>query len=270
MPDVEGVHEDFACQFLCAECGYLMPERAPRCPSCKGEGVWDLTHNETAERLRVLEADSRTEIPVEVHAGSWFFSILTGLGVAAGAALMLDPFAALVLLFAVPIGLGVSIPRGAAMLYRNAAVRALPSRWRLPGGPMVGSTPGRVIASGHAGRAEQLVSPITGTSCLAWRVVVDFDTTGDAQLRERVIDECDGGDLVVGSHELAAQTYVLEPTSHRTVGHPEPVRRYLRTRGLFSSDGDFEVYESVLREGEFVEVCGAGPAQVRRPVPVTK
>lgn len=262
------IREDFACEFLCAECGYLMRERQPRCPSCKGDGVWDLTDTETAERLRALEEDSRSEVPVEVRAGSWVFSILTGLGVAAGTALLIDPFAALVLLFAVPLGLGVSIPRGAALLWRRAGVRALPSRWRLPSGPAAPARPGHVVAAGLAGPTERLKSPITQTPCIAWRVVVDFDIPGDARPRERVIDECESGDATAGDHHLPANSYLFEATSTRLGGDRHAIHRYLRTRGLFASDGDFGVYESVLREGEFVEVCGAGPALVRRPVPV--
>ena len=266
----EGIsREEFPCEFLCSECGYLMREVAPHCPSCKSDGVWDLANTELAARLRELEEQSRSDIPIEVKAGSWAFSGIAGIGAAIGAAILLDPLVGLLALIAVPVGLGVSIPRGTALVWKRLRGRVLPSRWRLPGGPDAGSASGPVAASGTVCAAETLVSPISKTPCVAWRVVVDFDAPGDARPQELVVDECEGGALRVDGQTAAADSYVLEATSARIPDDYEPARHYLRTRGLFGNDGHFQIYEAVLREGEFVELCASEPPLIRRPVPTT-
>ena len=259
--------EAFACEYLCSECGYLMREQEPHCPSCKSDGVWDLGNTELAVRLRELEEQSRSNIPIEVRAGSYAFSGVAGVGAAIGAAVLLDPLAGLLALIAVPVGLAVSIPRGTALLWKRLRGRVLPSRWRLPGGPAAGSATGPALATGTVCAAETLVSPISKSPCVAWRVVVNFDAPGDAAPRELVVDECEGGAFSVDGQTVEANSYVLDSSSARILDQYEPARHYLRTRGLFGADGEFHIFESVLREGEFIELCGSEPPLVRRPVP---
>lgn len=258
----EPQREGFACEFLCADCGYLLGESAPRCPSCKSEDILDLGDVEVATRLRELEEARRSSRGPLV---SGLVSGATGLLLAAVAGVIVHPGLGLLLALALPATLIQLLPPPYAGQLQAGLV---PKRWRLPSGLHAGNANGTPVAAGHARGAELLTAPVTATSCIAWRVVVFF--CGPDRQPEEVVDECRGGAVVVDNSLLSEDSYLLDRSGPLTAGDQAAAQRYLRSRGLFGADGEFRIHESILREGEWVELCGGDPPLVRRAVPAVR
>ncbi|MFT6397618.1 MAG: hypothetical protein ACJAYU_002372 [Bradymonadia bacterium] len=251
--------EEFACEFLCADCGYLLGEPAPRCPSCKSEDILDLGDVEVAARFRELEEAGRA---ARVPRGTWVAGGAAAL-VGAAAAALVHPLFGLGLLIGLPAALSQLLPR---LYWSQLKSGLVPSRWRLPAMAQIAdTTPARPTTADHARGAELLVSPVTNTPCIAWRVSV-FVLRRD-RAPELVLDENRAGALNVGGHTLHADSYLVDQTTAAIATDLAPAQPYLRTRGLFTSDEDFSLYEAVLREGEWVELCEGNPSLIRRTMP---
>ncbi len=255
--------EDFPCEFLCADCGCLLGEPTPRCPSCRSESILDLADVEVASRLRELE-----EPDTEAHETALTSWLGAGAGAAAlgtAAALLLHPLAGLASLAAFPLLLTQLLPK---LQTRQLQSGLVPTRWRLPAAPQQGQIVGPQIVVGRARGAERMQAPISGASCIAWRVTV---ADAGAERRQRTfLDECRTGDVGINGHQLAAGSYLLDATANATSQDADGVSHYLRTRGLFAASRQFRVREAVLREGEWVELCGGHAPTVRRPLPVVR
>lgn len=282
--DYEPERTDFPCMELCGTCGYFFDAAEDdtvdtSCPAC-GEQTWvDLGVEPVAERVRDMEAAERNQVPlwikISVSVATFLFlvaaAVVLGLYVhARGAAL-----AAASTLFLVPAAwFGLSRP--AAVLLLQGRER-MPDRWHVPMPlPAEGREPTRVLEAVEAQPVEStLEAPVTGRECVAYQVCVLFDTPGDARPAEWALEEQRaeplrlGEGLEVEPDELYLESPVeqvhatggegpaidLRESSRETDERYDELKRFLRRRGLFITEGEFHFYEAVLEPGDRLHVA---------------
>lgn len=252
---------EFACRFLCLDCGLLddNQERAPdeRCRACESPAIADLQSRAVFDSIKGFDLDRRRQIPKEASVISSSIGGVLG-GLASGGFMYAfgTEVAGLVALWAVPgalagAGLGFGITRVFPDLvadFRPTDLDALPLRWALPlpGELSVESSQGRVDAC-----ADPLMAPFSGTPCAAWRVQVLFDTPGDAVPEQCILDEGRSAAFSVGENRYEADRLIVDDDDGPKVFELEfsQLDRFLRQRGFDAADGDFRVLEWVLLEG---------------------
>ncbi len=275
--DYEPVRVDFSCVYLCGACDYFVHEHqgddgaVVACPAC-GESDWiDLAVEPLANRIRDMEAEERMKVPQHVRrlvlgVSLGFFGVLaTGFAVAYiffgglyGGFSFLTVLAAAIL---VPI-INFWLPRPAAVfLLRNQ--ERVPHRWHVPMPlPDPDEPPSRKYKALQAQPiSETLKAPISGRECMAYQVCVLFDTPGDARPPEWVLQEQEavavrlGEELEVPAKALYLESPVAEVQVIEDAGEKyEAVKRFLRQRGLFITDGEFHYFEARLEPGDEVDV----------------
>ncbi|MDC0719015.1 hypothetical protein [Nannocystis bainbridge] len=256
--------ESFDCMFLCDVCGYLC-DTDPACPSC-GRTAWiDLDYWHVAEALREREEEERRHPPDrlkwQVRLASVAAGAAIGIGCAGGLAL-----AGLVALgWPSLLGLGGGATALAHRLGRRRIGRALmlrgssrPTRWHMPL-PLVAAE--AVVAARAVGqpqpRGPLLAAPFSGRPCLGYELGVLFDAPGDAWPPIWVLREMRSSAFDIdGRHvEADAVTLGLPLTAVTRPAMTESARqRFLRQRGLFLADGQFELFEAIVEPGAAYEV----------------
>lgn len=260
-----GAREEFPCMHLCSACGYLGDNRAP-CPACAATMWIDLGLTAHAHALRDREWAERQLPARDVH---WQIRLASlgiggGLGTAAAAGLA----AAGVLAFwpaLLACGAGASLATfglgqrrlGWSIMARR--VRA-PRRWRLPLPVADGRAPIVRRASGRAEPREALLrAPFSGRPCVAYEIGVLFDTPNDAWPPIWVLSEMRASAFDVAGHTLpadgAALALSLDPVSTMDEA---ALSRFLRERGLFATDGQFDLFEAVVEPGATVDLQWPG------------
>jgi hypothetical protein len=250
--------EKFDCLYLCDECGYLS-DTNPRCPSCGANSWIDLDYWVHAEFLREREHQERRNPSKEVRWQLRLASLAAGSTLGAGCAAVLAA-AGVALGWPLLLGLGAG---GTAMTHGlgrrrlgwSLMARRVrdPTRWRLP---LPRVDPAAQIAERITGHLEPrdalLRAPFTGRACLGYEIAVMFDTPEDAWPPIWVLREMRSCAFDVRGRAVAADHAWLElPTA--AISQPalddEAKAKLLRQRGLFSSDGQFDLFESILEPG---------------------
>lgn len=268
--------ESFDCMFLCDACGYLC-DTDPPCPSC-GRTEWiDLDYWGLAEALRAREEDERRHPPADITWRVRLTSIAAGLlfGVLCSAGLELSGLLA----FDWPALLGLGAG-GAAMTHglgrRQIAWGMLarqvqrPTRWRLPlplPAPDAGA--GERLVGHVEPRGPLLQAPFSGRPCVGYQIAVMFDAPNDAWPPLWVLDEMRSCAFEVQGRAIAAdRVSLVGPIEHiiRPFMTETERQRFLRVRGLFLADGQFDLFESIIEPGQACELlwpnapAGAPPA----------
>ena len=131
-----------------------------------------------------------------------------------------------------------------------------PARWLRPL-PLVDQESD--VVETHRGQiqsaAESLTAPFSGRPCLAYEIGVVFDADGDAyppvwvlrEVHSRAL-EVDGVEVAAGSLELELPMTIVEEPTH------DDLAVFLRQRGLFASDGQFEFFEAIVCADDEVEL----------------
>jgi len=281
----------YPCAELCGSCGYFVdidpdPESdvEPTCPAC-GDQAWvDLEIEPVASAIREMEAEERNEVPTWIKSTvvvATFAAIAAGVGAlyAAGVGAGSTICAACSALLFVPAAyFGLSKPASVLLLQGRAR---FPDRWHVPLPlPEEERAPSQTFDRLEARTDDELVTaPISDRECIACQICVLFDASGDARPAEWALEEqsattlvFDGagpeGELRIGSEELYLETPVefvhatgedILPVDddQMPIGAGvdyDTIKRFLRERGLFITEGDFHFYEAVLQPGDRVDV----------------
>lgn len=263
----------FQCFDLCGECGFIMRDARGACPSC-GQRAWmDLAHEPTADAVRDVEAERRMTSPTWVKA--------TAAAVTAGSftALVAATDAASWALGVAVVGIPVAYLLGLqplSVLLQRLTQRERPHRWRLPMPlPESKASPETTLHGKAELVGDALSAPFSGRRCIAYAVSVLFDTPGDARPAEWVLQEVAATDLQVGEHRFPGNRLLpngpLAPVAAADLADDLDLSHFLRERGLFISDGDFELFEACIEPGDEVEACvfyGATTAVMIHPAAV--
>ena len=275
---------EFACAYLCGTCGYLIEHPAEAseeppasCPACGDEGAVDLAIEPLAERVRQLEADERANAP------TWVKQLVGGGTSGLMVALCATWFATghpsygmatiMAALFVVPLAY-VTLPRAASVWLLSGRTHP-PHRWHEPLGlPEAGAAPNHTLDRLEARAVDDtLEAPISQRECLAYQVCVLFDVSGDARPPEWALQEQRathtklGDALELDPDELYLESPVelvetlgealdsrLDDAEVDSASNYDELKQFLRQRGLFSTEGEFHLYEAVLEPGDLVHV----------------
>lgn len=260
--------EPFDCMFLCDHCGYLA-DTAATCPSCTHMAWIDLDNWAHAEALRQVEESARQRPIAEVRWGVRAMSLAIGATLGCGLTAGLALAGGLALIGAGVIGFGAGATGAATALTHALGRRAFgwrfmarrvrdPARWRLPlpfADPRA-TVAARVVGPARA-RGPLLRAPFSGRPCVAYEVAVLFDYPHDAWPPTWVLREVRSCALEVEGREVAADAAMLElPTQaiDRPALDEDGKRRFLRERGLFLADGEFDLFEAVVLPDQTVEL----------------
>ncbi len=256
--------EVFDCMFLCGECGYLCATDPP-CPSC-GQKAWvDLDYWNHAEALRAREEEERRHPPKRLEWRVRLAALRTGgaIGVAGAAGLALAGFATIGVPLVVTLGAGATLLTYAfgrrRIGWKLMAQRVdRPTRWHVP---LPVADPTATPISRVVGPARPtgplLRAPFTGRPCVAYDVGVMFDAPGDAWPPIWVLREMHSCPFEIEGRALAAESVSLAlpslPVTAPTMT-PEQQQRFLRERGLFTADGQFDLFEAIVEPEHSYEV----------------
>ena len=256
--------ESFDCLFLCDVCGYLS-ETDPTCPSCTAHAWIDLDYWAHAEALRAREEDARRHPPNSVQWQVRLTSLTAGAALGATGALWLA-FAGVVglglpaLLGCSVVATGLTHALGRRRLGWSLMTRRVqnPTRWRVP---LPLAAPDATTARRVVGQVEAqgplLRAPFTGRPCVGYDVAVLFDTPNDAWPPIWVLREMRSCAFEVDGRQVAADAVTL---AMGTAPVPAPnltdaaKARFLRERGLFLVDGQFDLFETIVEPGGTYEL----------------
>ncbi len=262
VQQMEPLRADFECFHLCGDCGFLVSNEKAACPGCDTRNWMDLTDHNIADAVRDIETMERTKTPGWIKGVTLLVSVSVAAALATLVILLAPGFAwhaILVAMVAVPLGYFFG-HRGMAVLLLRLVKRRRPHRWRLPLPIPDGSGAARDEVSGVAAAAdgvEPLRAPFSGKACLAYQVCVLFDTPGDARPPEWVLEEAVAVDFNVGDRVIPGERAFVEgPLEVITPDEAEAsglnLWKFLRQRGLFSFDGDFDLFEARVAPGDEV------------------
>lgn len=267
------VRVDFDCVCLCGSCGYFVDDADPdpdldlECAAC-GESDWiDLALKPVADRLRDVEAEERMRPPASVTRGVLAAAMLlmAAVGVViiangrdTNAWLALWALAGCVI---IPAAYHILPARIAALLSRDSET---PYRWHVPLGlPAPDTQPLQEfgVVQVHAA-GDLLTAPFSGRECLAYQVSVLFDAPGDArppewalqEQRSTIISLSNGSTLAPEHVYLESEPEEVAGPAHERDEDYARIKRYLRQRGLFMSEGDFQFFEARLEPDQRVNV----------------
>lgn len=280
--------EAFDCMFLCGTCGYLC-DSDPPCPSC-GESSWiDLDYWAHAEALRAREEEERRHPPRRLAWQVRLTSLATGAAIGVGCAAGLALAGLVAFGWPALLGLGAGATAMTHGLGRRRFGRSImerrpgtATRWRLPlpltdaNARTAARAVGRLEVSGGLLRA-----PFSGRPCVGYALGVMFDSPSDAWPPIWVLREMRSSAFEVEGRAVATDgVWLALPTTRITAPalDQEQLRRFLRERGLFLVDGQFDLYEAILEPGDSYELLwptapagappfirAAGSAPVRDP-----
>ena len=266
--------EAYACAWVCQGCGLMRdaPKQSTdidvECGHCKARAWIDLRSFRNAQLVREQEQRLRQEGPDWVQ--DKVRNTAGVAGVAIGGATALAASALLPMLLPVAViaaAVGGAGALGVQQIIGKPLSRWLiaredvgPARWRcaLPK-PNLDSE----IVARHTGvattRQAPLAAPISGRECIAYEVGVVFDAEGDAYppvwaIREDRNVAFEVGDVSVAADALTTELTMLSVSAQANERDRADVAKFLRQRGLFLADGDYEFFESVLPVGTEIEL----------------
>lgn len=255
--------ESFDCLFLCDGCGYLSDTDA-RCPACGATAWIDLDYWVHAEALRAREEEERRNPSKEVRWQVRLASLAAGSTLGAGCVGLLAA-AGVALAWPVALGLGVTSVAAAHGLGQRRIGWSLmarrvrdPTRWRLPLPSIDPAAKIRERISGHlAPQGALLRAPFTGRPCIGYEIAVLFDTPEDAWPPIWVLREMRSCAFDVRGRAVEAdKAWLALPTA--PISQPalddDAKAKFLRQRGLFLGDGQFDLFESIIEPGRPYEL----------------
>ncbi len=243
---------EFQCFFVCSSCGYLALSDQRCCTAC-GHRAWvDMGDEGTAECWRNYEQRQRSMIPKKVNALIVVVLLLVGVGLTwplgmFGVGLSVILFPTAYLLTQRPLSV---------YLARHEKTK-LPVRWRMPVPFPDRGYQATLDQTGIASGTERCIAPLSKKPCLAYQLSVIFDSPDDGRPAERVLVES-------GNTEFNVETAVVPPDHIVMIDRLNPVldgklsdfafEAFLRARGLFRVDGNWELYETTVQPGDFVRI----------------
>ena len=275
--DYEDVQErtGFPCASLCVECGYFFDvsfghvDPATVCPGC-GQSEWiDLEKEAQIEYLRASEEERRMALPptfqLGVSAARWGLALGT---ISVFVALLTLPtqlardlylnYVFIALLIGVMLSpLFTVFARPIAVRFRSGST-ADAVRWHAPF--LLGDDSPHSMQAGIATAPETCESPLTGERCIAYGIHVRFDAPGDSRPPQWVLLEQEAVNMSINDIDISYDK-VIVTDSPSAVAMPQEgtddyarVAQFLRQRGLFISDGEFELFEARFNEGDEVRL----------------
>ena len=259
-----GSRETFPCLYLCDACGYLADTQAP-CPACRQLSWIDLNLWAHAHALREREEAERQNPSPEVRWQVRLAALAIGGGLGTGIAAGLAAAGLVTLGWPALLVLGAGATAATGTLGRRKLGWSImarrvqwPTRWRLPLPLADDRAPIATRAFGPADpRGGLLTAPFSGRPCLAYEVAVLFDTPNDAWppiwvLREQRSCAFEVDHRVVEA-DAAALASPIEQVTAPTIGEAA-LSKFLRERGLFLTDGQFDLFEAILPPGAACEL----------------
>ena len=249
--------EPFPCMTLCGDCGYLCAAPPTQCPSCTRKAWIDLGYTAYAEVLRAAETEARRHPPEALKWRIRLASLTTGgaIGLGGVAGVVLSGLATLGAPLVIALGataVGFTHVFGRHQLGRSimSAKVTRPMRWHVPL-PLAHpkAKPAARVVGPVRPQGALLRAPFSGRMCVGYDIGILFDAPGDAWppiwvLREMHVAafEIEGREIAADGASLALPILpVLEPA----MDHDRQVR-FLRERGLFSADGQFDLFEAIV------------------------
>lgn len=274
--------EPFPCLFLCGECGYLAteptrpdpslppmfdgtPRRTETCPACKQRGWIDLGYTAYAEVLRAREAEDRRHPPERLKWRIRLASLSTGgaIGLGGVAGVVLSGLAALSAPLVVTLGaaaVGLTHAFGRHGLGRSIMTEKIdnPSRWHIPLPlPDPRARPASRLVGHVRPTGALLRAPLSGRMCVGYDLGVLFDAPGDAWPPIWVLREVHTGTYEVEGRTISADSTQIAlpilPVAAPVLDHDQQAR-FLRERGLFLADGQFDFFEAIVEPGHTYEL----------------
>lgn len=248
--------EAFVCEHVCLDCGWLADTGAEACPACSGRDWVDARHVVLAAALREQEQHRGAALGrglSRVHTLGLLLVFLSVVVAGISASFRVYPVTGLAASLLLAAGLSAGLSRPFTRLLWRVFGRGSdkPLRRRLPLPPSSSdSTPSYVARRGLAHPSgERMRSPISATSCVAWRVRATVHTDVGRQL---VIDDTRSasfelGGQLVAPHAVSLDSEVdgVELTALDTAGQAR-ARRFLRERGCFSHEGRWVLEEQLI------------------------
>jgi len=257
--------ESFPCMFLCDGCGYLC-KTDPPCPSC-GRKAWiDLGYWNHAEALRAREEDERRHPPERLKWQVRLAALQAGgaVGIGGAAGLALAGLATVGAPLALALGAGATLltytfgRRKIAWSIMSRHVQT-PTRWHAPL-PLADpkATPASRVVGPVRPTGPLLRAPFSGRPCVAYDLGVMFDAPGDAWPPIWVLREMHACAFEVAGQAIAADGVSLALPIKPVVPimpimpvigtsmTAEEKQRFLRERGLFLVDGQFDLFEAIV------------------------
>lgn len=268
--------ETFDCAWVCTGCGLFRDPPTSQadadapCGHCQARAWVDLRSFRNAQLLREVEERLRATGPPQIRRRVRTAAGVLGVAVAGATAVAFT--AALGGVALLPIAVVAAATGGAGATVVDQLLGRSLSRWLLtrePVGPARWrcAMPKPDLASTIVERrsgiaravADTIDAPVSGRACLAYEVGVIFDADGDAYppvwiLREERNTEMLVDDVVIGRDQAALELPLLPVGEAADARPPETLSRFLRTRGLFAADGQFEFFESILEPQAPVEL----------------
>ena len=248
--------EEFDCMFLCDGCGYLS-HTDPPCPAC-GQKAWiDLDYWNHAEALRAREEEERRHPPSRVQWQVRLAALSTGgaIGLGGAAGLALGGLATLGAPLVLGLGTAATLltyALGRRRIGRSIMERRVdhPTRWHAPVPlPAPTATPISRLVGAVRATGPLLRAPFSGRACVGYDVGVMFDAPGDAWPPIWVLREMHACAFEVQGKAIAADSVSIAlpftPVAQPTIT-PEQKKRFLRERGLFLVDGQFDLFEAIV------------------------
>jgi hypothetical protein len=257
--------EPFACLFLCGECGYMHTQEARVCPAC-GRPAWiDLGYTAYAETLRASEAEDRRHPPEHLKWRIRRSSLATGgaIGLGGAAGLALSGLASLGAPLVLGLGaaaVGLTHALGRHRLGREIMLERIerPRRWYVPlPPPDPKARPASRLTGPLRPSGPLLRAPFTGRACAGYDVGVLFDAPGDAWPPVWVLREMHTCAYEVEGRPVPADSTTIEltlpPITAPSLGEAQ-LERFLRERGLFLADGQFDLFEAIVEPEQTYEL----------------
>ncbi len=243
---------EYPCFAMCCDCGFLSMEQRGPCPSCDGMDRINLRDDNLAQLQRETEERERHNVPRWVRISVVGILLCTA---ALAMVLLYDPLGKLVSLF-LPLGFVVYLftvrPMAWVLQKLQGRLRtARPIRWRLPlsAPPEKNATVSTTVAVPEP--QANFVAPFSGVECLGYKLSVRFDADGDLRPPEWILAEEQVADFEIDGHKIVGEKVHIEaPLDAVSPGDCQrpgfSLSAFLRERGLFLHDGQFELYEAVL------------------------
>lgn len=249
---------EYPCYYLCTTCGYLKLSKRESCPHCQGQDYFDLGDLDIGWFLQSEEAALRMEEPfILKFIVRLACLILAFIGCVVSMYYLQEWGLLLSLLIIIAaVLIYTHVTRPLAVLLRRLCRQKRPKRWYMP----VVKVKKRVVKNQLSATVTAplvLTAPFSRVPCLAYKICVRFDAEKDARPPEWVLAETHNVEMTIGGKTIAEDRVILEkplePISEDAFSSSGgKMETFLRARGLFIEDGEFELFETVVRDGDIV------------------
>jgi hypothetical protein len=246
----------FPCFHLCSGCGFMDRNAQGVCPACGKMAWYDLADEHLANTLRDQEEKLRLRSPgwVKLVLALLFLAAVGIVSVSTWGNPIAIALAAVVSIVAYPLLLR---PFTVPMLRLS---RGRPRRWRMPMPLPEKRAALRKTLKGKAQvRGDLLTAPFSRRKCIAYQVSVLFDTPADARPPQWVVMETWGTSFHINGTSIDGDNILvkapLQPVQLDDQDETGPdLVKFLRERGLFAYDGEFSLFEALVKQEDEIEI----------------